>query len=233
MGGRFRNAPDISGPRVRCRAGGRRLALSVLTAVVASSCGGSGTSKTAAPTTTTTTLASSVPAGFTGFTDAVDRFTISTPADWRQIDPSSPGAAQFAKDLVSANPAFAPALGSGNLAAQGMKFFAADASSGASVNVIVKALPGVLDSDLPKLADQIKAQYAQVDGTVTGIRSVQLSGRAAVRVSLDLRISGPTGAKSTVQEVQYLVAANDLVYILTFAGDSPRLAPIGDTFRVN
>lgn len=96
-----------------------------------------------------------------------------------------------------------------------MRFFAADASSGASVNVIVRAAPGVRGSDLPKLADQIKAQ------------------RAAVRVSLDLRISGPTGAKSTVQEVQYLVAANDLVYILTLAGDSPRLAPIGDTFRVS
>lgn len=215
----------------------------VAAALLAGGCGGSsgsatkvGPTTTAPPTTTplptTTTLAVNVPAGFTGFTDTADRFTIATPPGWRQVNPSSPGAAQATQDLVKSNPKLAAALPSGDLVALGIKFLAVE-SGGSVVNVVVKPAVGAQDSDLPGLAGDLKAQYQKLGAVASPPETVQLSGHSALRVKLDLKLTKAAGGKATVHEVQYVIAANDLLYILTLAGDNAQLAAVPDTLRVS
>jgi len=202
-------------------------------------CGGSDSSNdpstTAPPKTaaavTTTTLAASVPAGFSGFTDAPDRFTISFPTAWRQIDPSSPGAAQAKQDLAKNNPGLAPFL-AGDLVAQGIKFLAVD-GTGSATNVVVKSAVGARDSDLSGVADQFKAGAAKAGFTLRANEMVQLGGHTALRLTSDLAINSPTGGKTNVREVQYFIFANDLGYILTLAGTSPQLPAIAQTLRIS
>jgi len=188
-----------------------------------------------APTTVvpiTTTLATSVPAGFIGFTDAVDRFTISVPAAWRQVDPASPGAGQAIQEVVKRFPEFASAFGSGDLAAQGIRFMAVT-GGGASANMAVKPAVGGRDSDLPGIGERLKTQYESFGATVAAVGSEQLSGRAALRLTLDVRPSGPAETAPSVHEVQHVIVANDLIYILTLAGDDPQLATVATTLRVS
>jgi len=222
------------------RKGWRRPGLVLSVGVLSSlavACGGSSSSKTSTsgpPKTaavTTTTLAASVPAGFTGFSDAADRFTIAVPAAWRTIDPSSPGAAQLKQDLAKSNPALAPVL-SGDLVAQGIKYLAVDAA-GSAANVIVKPALGARDRDLPTVADQVKAEYAKGGFTIRSSEMVQFAGHAALKITSDLALNKPTGGSTSVHEVQYFIFANDLGYILTLAGSNPQFAAISNTFRVS
>jgi len=212
--------------------------LSVVTiGALTSACGGEGTSSspapvTTVPATTTSTLAALVPAGFTGFTQATDRFTVSVPSDWRQIDPSSPGAAQATQDMVKRYPALAPVLGSGG-PAQNIKFLAVDSTGKSVANVAVMVAVGARDSDLPKQVDDLKAEYRKLGATVTSTRSVPLSGHTALQVNLEMRLAGAGGASPTVRQVQYIIAANDLLYILTLSGDSPQLSTVATTLRVS
>lgn len=213
--------------------------LSVVVAV-AVGCGGSKGDGAAAPTTArpsaarpTTTLAAVVPAGYTGFSSSVDHFTVAVPATWRQVDPSSPGATQTVQDLVKANPAFSSVLGSGDLASKGIKFLAANPTTGSSVNVVVKPALGARDSDLDGLIDDLKAQYQALGAAVTGTRTVPLAGHSALQIDLELKIAATAGSRaSTIRETQDLVAANDLVYIVTLAGADPALPAIAETLRV-
>jgi len=203
---------------------------------LAAGCGGSDSStkqaaSTAAPARAPTTVAPTVPAGFAGFTDTADRFTIAVPSAWRKVDPSSPGAAQAEKDLLKSNPSLAPLL-SGDLVAQGIKFLAVD-SAGGAVNVVVKPALGATDSDLPSVADAIKTEYQKGGILLRSSDPVQLTGHAALRLTADLPVANPSGGgKVTVHEVQYFIFANDLGYILTMAGNSPQFATIPTTFRV-
>jgi len=179
----------------------------------------------------TTTLATAVPAGFTGFTDAADRFTIAVPATWRQVDPASPGAEQAIQEVVKRYPDFASVLGSGDLAAQGMRFIAVT-GGGAGANVVVRPAVGGRDSDLPRIGERLKVQYESLGLTVVDLGSEQLSGRAALRLNVDAHLGGATGAAPTVHEVQHLIVANDLIYILTLSGDDPQLPNVAATLRV-
>jgi hypothetical protein len=219
-------------------------ALALAAALLAGGCGSSGSATkvgpastaTAPPTTTpaptTTTLAANVPAGFTGFTDVADRFTIATPAGWRQVNPSSPGAAQATQDLVKSNPKLAAALPSGDLVALGIKFLAVE-GSGSTLNVVVKPAVGAQDSDLPALATDLKAQYQKLGAVPSATDTIQLSGHSTLRVKVDLKVATPTGGKVTLHEVQYALVANDLLYVLTLAGSSAQLGSVPDTFLVS
>ncbi len=215
----------------------------VIAGAMVAGCGGSGTSSspsspssTSGPTSTlpapnTTSAAAVAPPGFTTFTDAADRFSISFPESWRKVDPSSPGAAQAIQDLVKSNPGLAT-VASGDLVAQGIKFLAV-ASAGATVNVVVKPAVGARDSDLPDVVDQVKAEYAKIGGAVRTDETVQVAGRTGLRLTVDLQVAGPTGAKTQVSEVQYFLLANDLAYILTEAGSDPQFPAVANTFRVS
>jgi hypothetical protein len=211
-------------------------------AVLGAACGGSKastsptTKATALPTTTTATTL--VPAGYSPFADTTDKFTIAVPAAWRQIDPASAGATQVFADVVKANPKLSSLLGSGpaDLVAKGIKFFGVDVSGATdfapNVNVIVKAALGATDSDLPQAVAALKTQYTQIGATVTSTATVPLAGHQALQVKVQLPLTTPAGAKTTVAETQDLVAANDLIYILTFAGVSADFSTIESSFAL-
>lgn len=186
---------------------------------------------TMAPLTTSSTAAASVPAGYTAFTSKEDRYSLAVPKDWRQIDPSSPTAAQAVKDAVKLNPALGSVISPENLTAQGIKYLAVN-GTGASVNMVVKPAAGARDSDLPSIVDAIKAQYPSIGGTVTGTETVQLSGRTAAKVSSDIQMNQAAGA-SKLSQVQYVLLANDLAYILTLSGQSPVFPAIAATLRIS
>ncbi|MFN2608629.1 MAG: hypothetical protein ABR511_12185 [Acidimicrobiales bacterium] len=214
----------------------RAAALTVLLGLAAACSSGSKATvltPSTAPASTATTLAASVPAGYTGFTGTADHFTIAVPASWRQVDPSSPGATQAVQDLVKANPSFSALLSSGDLAAQGIKFLAADPATASSVNVVTKAAVGARDSDLAGAASALEAQYTKVGGTVTASRSVPLAGHTGLQIALDLKLAATaTSPARVISEIQDLVTANDIVYIVTLTGTSPSLPAIADTLRV-
>ena len=233
-----------SGPTGGGRSWGRavRVAATLVAAGgLAAACSGAGitsqplplsASATTVPSTAATTArAAAAPPGFTGFTSDADRFSLSVPSDWRQVDPASPGAARAMEELARSNEKLAPLL-TMDLAAQGIKFLAVD-QDGNSVNVVVKPALGALPSDLPDLVDEIKAQYESLGATLRSNETVRVGGHEALRLTLDVQLTGPDGRKVTLGEVQYFLVANDLVYIVTMAGDSPEFPAIISTFTVN
>lgn len=138
---------------------------------------------------------------------------------------------------MRANPKFSSLLGSGpaDLAAKGIKFLGVDVSGatdfGANVNVIVEAALGATDADLPQVA-ALKSQYAQIGATMTGTSTVPLAGHQALQVKVQLPLTTPAGAKMTVPETQDLLAANDRIYIVSYAGSSPDFPTIESTFAI-
>jgi len=74
---------------------------------------------------------------------------------------------------------------------------------------------------------------AAIGATVAGTRSMPLAGHTALQVTLDLKVPATATTKATtVHEVQDIVAANDLIYIVTLAGTDAALPKIADTLRV-
>jgi hypothetical protein len=197
-----------------------------------SSSSSSDTTGTSAPRTTTS---SSLPVGYSVFSDHTDRFRIAVPRAWRQIDPSSPGASQSFAAALESNPGLKSMLGSNpaNLVAQGIKFLALDISDGDSVNVDVRSAPGGRDSDLADLVDVLKQQYAAAGIDVTDTSTISLAGHKALHVVVVAHLVDASGAQHTRNEVQDVVVANDLVYTVTYAGESGEFPSIRSTFDVS
>ncbi len=192
-------------------------------------CGGGSKSSTAATTSST----ARTPAGFAVFQDKPDHLRLSVPSAWRQVDASSPGAIQAAKDLAASNPALQSLIGSGDLSSKGIKFLALAPDTGSNVNVVVKPAVGARDSDLPNLVDALKTQYQQAGATVQTTKQVPLAGHQALEVTLTLPLNDGSGGTTTLHETQDIVAANDLAYIVTLTGNSPDLPAIGSSLNVS
>jgi hypothetical protein len=171
------------------------------------------------------------------FVDTADHFSIAVPNAWRRIDLSTPGASQTLRDLVAANPGLRALLGSNAAAliAQGIKFYALNANEAAvpTVNVVARPAVGIRDSDLPRIAATLKAQYATIGATVSRISASSVAGHTALQVAVTTRAVGPTGAAIAKDEIQDFVAANDFIYILTLAGTSPEFRTIAATLDVS
>jgi hypothetical protein len=191
---------------------------------------------TRALTTTSSTAAdtSGIPLGYAPFVDHTNGFRIAVPTAWRQINPTSPGASIQFQQLVQANPRLAAVVGSGATISKEIKFFAIDPNfDGTSPNVNVAALPalGARDADLPKALASIRVGYDRLGLTILHAGYVPLAGHRALQ--LTVRNAGllPNGAAPT--EIQDFVAANDLLYTITFAGTSPDFHTIATTFAVS
>jgi len=177
----------------------------------------------------TSSLPSVVPAGFNGFVDAADRFTIAVPADWQQVDPASPNAAQSIQDVTAVHPAMAPLLSVSSLTSGNVKFVAVDPGD-ASLSMIVKDAGGMGESDLGRITDQAIAS-AQDPAAVTR-EPLQLAGHGAMRLTSDYKLAKPVAGKPTLHLVQYFFVANDLQYVLTLTGASPQFPAIAETLRI-
>lgn len=215
------------------------LVVSSLTAA----CGSTTPFATAVPSTSpgVTTVAPArrgQPAGYVTFVDTADHFSIAVPNAWRRIDLSTPGASQTLQDLVAANPGLKALLGSNAAAliAQGIKFYALNASDPAdvpTVNVVARPAVGIRDSDLPRIGETLKAQYATIGAEVSRVSTSSVAGHMALQVAVTFRAVGPTGAAIAKHEIQDFIAANDFIYILTLAGTSPEFRTIAATLNVS
>jgi len=179
----------------------------------------------------------STPPGYQSFVDQADRFSLAVPSTWREIDPSSPGAAKAFQDLQNLNPKLKSAFGGTDLAtlvASGMKFlsieptFQGDFAS--NVNVLVHSALGIRDSDLAQIQSQAAAEYAKVGATVSSTSTVTFAGHEALREGVQFPAAAGTG--NLIPEVQYYVGANDLLYVFTLSGTAPDLTTIATTIVV-
>jgi len=223
-------------PAARRAGAGRRLSRLTVCLLVAGSvlagCGSGSGKKQAtstAPLAPTSSLPVVVPAGFNGFVDAPDRFTMAVPADWQQVDPSSPNAAQSIQDVTAVHPAMTPLLSVSILTSGNVKFVAVDPGD-ASLSMIVKDAGGMDESDLGRITDQAIAS-AQ-DPTAVTREPLQLAGHGAMRLTSDYKLAKPVAGKPTLHQVQYFFVANDLQYVLTLTGASPQFPAIAETLRI-
>jgi hypothetical protein len=176
--------------------------------------------------------------GYTQFADHPDRFSISVPVSWHEVDPSSPGAAAALQQIVANNPNLRSAFGAGptTLLAQGIKFLAVEPDTGSSVaptvNVVVRPAPGVTDTDLSQILSGVQSQYQQIGATVLNTSTISLAGHQALQVMVQIPFNGPTGGRVTIDETQDIVAANDFVYVISLEGASSQLSKIASSFSV-
>jgi hypothetical protein len=179
----------------------------------------------------------STPNGYKAFVDQTDHFSIAVPAPWRDVDPSSPGAAAAFQQIEQDNPRLKAGLGSSfaTLMSRGVKFFAVEPYSQAdvasNVTVIVQPAPGIQDSDISQAADLVASEAAKVGATVLGSNVMTYEGHQALQVSLSATVKDPLGNNITYRATQYYLGANDFAYIITLTGTSPDLATIATTFR--
>jgi hypothetical protein len=100
------------------------------------------------------------------------------------------------------------------------------------INLIARPLPGVRDSDVAQVAGALKAQYEKAGARVTRTDPIPLAGHEALRVAVQLPVTGAGGVHTSIKEVQDLLAANDFIYIVTFAGASSAFSTITSTLSV-
>jgi hypothetical protein len=179
----------------------------------------------------------STPDGYKSFVDQTDHFSIAVPAQWREVNPSSPGAAAALQQLEQDNPKLKAALGS-NLAtvmSRGAKFLSVepDRQADVSPNVIVSVqpAPGIQDSDVTQAAGLAEAEFGKSGLTVLGTRIVTFDGHRALQVSLSATLKDPLGNAITFSQTQYYLGANDFLYIIGLTGTSPDLSRIANTFE--
>jgi hypothetical protein len=181
--------------------------------------------------------ATTVPPGYQLFTDAANHFTMAVPASWERVNPSNPATAQALQGLAAANPKLKGSIGKGTLADNGTTFDAVDTSAttvpNPSVNVIVQTVIGHDNNDVRQILGSSFASYiASLGGTLTGMSTIYLNGDKVLRVTWSLAITTPAGTQETLQETQDWVAANHMLFTVTFTGASPAFAVIESTLRV-
>jgi len=186
------------------------------------------------------TNAADTPQGYQTFVDQPDRFSLAVPSTWREINPSSPGAADAFQAIQDQNPNLKSALGGTNLAtmaASGMKFFSMEPSPeggfASNINVVVHSALGIKDSDLGELQREAATEYAKAGATVSSTSTVALAGHKALRETIQFTMKNPSGNSILVPEVQYFVGANDLLYVITLSGTAPDLDTVATTFQVH
>jgi len=223
-----------------------RLAVTAVVALSLAAACSSG-SHTAAPaataaTTTSTTLApttTTLPAGYSAFVDAADHVSIAVPATWDQLDPSSASAAADLQQALAVNPQLKSVYPNGvaSFEASGTKFMAFSPTSiggfQANINLIATSAPGIVGGDLVQILPSLETKTESVGGTVTSSFTGTVAGREGLVANISLPYNLASGRKATVIEKQDYVAANNTLYVLTFAGTSAAFSTIESTFSVS
>ena len=190
--------------------------------------------RTATPTATPTRTAMATPTPTlapSGKEHRVGEFSLWLPPKWEPwqitlqtlqsvIDAMKQASPQFAKSME--------AMLSDPQTLQSMKFFAYNAESGASLNVVTTTLPFPVPMDT--LTMVITESLAAEGVTVVSIKTLDINGMDAVQVFCELTME-VSGAKLTVSEVAYLVMKGSRLYMLTFAADSKNFERLLPTFH--
>jgi hypothetical protein len=180
------------------------------------------------------------PKGFTAFRSTADRFIIDVPAAWKAVNPDSPGAQAAMNAMQQSNPNLRSAFGKSaiQLAQSGIVLLAINPVPGpdgfaANINVAANADLTYSDSELPQIAAALPAEYAKLGATITGTSYVTFDGQHALRSTDTLSIKSPLGTDINVQQAQYFLGANGLLYVVTLSGSDPNLTKSASTFSTN
>lgn len=190
-------------------------------------------------------LAVSAPAGWTKFHSTSGGLSISTPANFTQVDPSGADARKAGEEVSKFNPEMRSAIRqfAGN---PDVKMLAIDMSSAASgfatnINVIKKTMPGGLVK-----SDKSMTEYR------TGLESTLPSGSKVLKCEfvplpigdsvlseVEMSING-VGGSVTERSAIYMIPDGKEAYIVTFASavkDFEKLRPtftqIVNSFRID
>lgn len=99
-----------------------------------------------------------------------------------------------------------------------------------NVNIGVQPVVGVGHDDLHGVLAGMKEQYTRAGITILNTAFVPMAGHQV----LQLTVTNPTLTRfGHVTVVQDFVAANDLMYIVTFTGTNPNFKVIAATFSVS
>jgi hypothetical protein len=213
-----------------------RLSLLVLISLLASACGANAVVARAGGTPQSVS-ATTLPPGYQAYDDSPDHFTISVPGSWERVNTSDPATAQALQGLAAANPKLKGSIGKGTLADNGTTFDAVDTSATTvpqpSVNVIVQTVISHDNNDVQQIVGSSMAGYiASLGGTLTGISTIYVNGDRVLRVTWSLAIRTAAGTPENLEETQDWVAANQMLFTVTFTGASPAFATIESTLRV-
>ena len=97
----------------------------------------------------------------------------------------------------------------------------------------VAATPMIDPHKNPLQSVPAKSQYLKLRASVTSTTYVSLAGHRALEFALTFRLAQPTGGTFVWNTVQDFVAANDLMYIVSFGGSSIEFGNIRTTLDVS
>ncbi|MGH9126234.1 MAG: PsbP-related protein [Acidimicrobiales bacterium] len=192
------------------------------------------TTTAGAGATGTSVPPASLPAGYTNYVDAGDGFSIAVPTTWQQVNTASADAAAKLKQIVTKYPDLSSAYSDLPTLVQTDVHFVAvdDAATGSdagNLNVVVRSEPGITDSDLAQLLPALKSDLAQSSITVSSSTTVTLGGHQVLENVLSI----PVKNSGVNRELQYVIGADNNLYLITCGGTGAPYTTIASTFSVN
>ncbi len=164
-------------------------------------------------------------------------FSLALPENWQPIDAETLAEGDIFDELIEENPDLAAVLeqAESQIASGQVDFMAielgAAAADGFAENVNVSASPfrGSL-SDLEEVAVE------EIQGVIPGARNVEsgmeeLPGGDAVLLRYEYPLEGPGGGEIDVAVMQYMIAPDDAVYIITFSTTADEIDEYEVTFE--
>lgn len=184
---------------------------------------------TPAPPTATPSL---VPAGWVDYAAGAAR--IALPADWTALDLAGADAAQTFAAFQATNPDLAAMIGDAE-ALRGAALWAyraaPDAGGGFSDSLNIRRL-GAATPALAAAVEPIVAQYLRLGFDVTEQRTgLQIGGLPAARIVYTFPFNRADGRSTTLHGRQYLVAAADETWIISFAALPETVAAMTPLFE--
>ena len=96
-----------------------------------------------------------------------------------------------------------------------------------------KPAPGFVDADLGQIRNALPGEYTKIGATLLGITTITLDGHQALKTTANLPVNTDLGNTLVASQTQYVLGANDFIYIITMTGTSPDLPTIAATFQTN
>ncbi len=183
---------------------------------------------TLAPPTATV---SPLPAGWVDYAAGTAR--IALPADWQVLDLAGTAAAETLAAFQASNPDLAALIGSAETlqSAALWAYHAADPAGGFSDSLNIRRV-GSATPDLPAAVEPIVAQYRQLGFTVSETRTDrQIGGLPAASIAYTLPFTRANGQATTLVGRQYLVAAADETWIISFSSVPETAAAMAPVFE--
>jgi len=165
-----------------------------------------------------------------------EAFSIRLPAHWQTGKPDAESGAARLSGFQQGNPELAGFLGASG--SRGHSVFSAQGESDAAgrfadnLNIRRTALDGQGGEELPEIAATIAAQYRQLGfdvlETATG---TEVGEQPAAHITYNFGSAGSDGHTESLSGLQWLVAAPDDLWILTYTTASDRFAALRPVFE--